>query len=364
MIKFMDLQSQHTAIREELNQAIKNIIDRSAFIGGETVSDFERQFASYLGAEFCVGVGNGTDALEIALEAADLPRGSEVIVPANSFIATGEAVTRAGLKVVFADVEDYYNISPETIGKVVSQNTSAIIPVHLYGHPCDMAGIMDVAQQKGLRVIEDCAQAHGAKYLGKTVGTFGDFAAFSFYPGKNLGAFGDAGAVVCQSEKNAQQVRKIANHGRLAKYDHEFEGRNSRLDAIQAAVLSVKLKHLDEWTDHRKRVAEWYRENLCGVDQIKLPPRLSFADHVYHLFVIRAEKRDELKAYLENAGIMTGIHYPIALPKLMAYEYLHADIDSTFYGSVDKKLLSLPMGDHLTEEQCRYIATTIRKFFK
>ena len=242
------------------------MIASSAFIRGPAVRAFEGDFSSWLGSPFCIGVGNGTDALEIALEALALPANSEVIVPANGFISTSEAVSRSGLKVVFADVDQAtYVLDPESVRQHITDKTGAIIPVHLYGHPCDMAALMAIAQDHELKVIEDCAQAHGACIDGQSVGTIGDFGTFSFYPGKNLGAYGDAGAITARDKSLAKRARMIANHGRVAKYDHEFEGRNSRLDTLQAAVLSAKLRHIDGWTERRIAVADRYADRLSGI---------------------------------------------------------------------------------------------------
>ncbi|MGP1614215.1 MAG: DegT/DnrJ/EryC1/StrS family aminotransferase, partial [Pollutimonas bauzanensis] len=267
MIKFLDLYSQYKSIQPEIDDAIGKVIAASAYIGGEVVERFEQSFASYQQAAHCVSVGNGTDAIEIVLEAFGFLPGSEVIVPANTFIATSEAVTRSGYKVVFADVDPVtYTLDVEDARRRLTSRSAAIIAVHLYGHPCDMDALMALARESGLKVIEDCAQAHGAEYKGRRVGAIGDAGTFSFYPGKNLGAYGDGGAITSNDADLARQCRMIANHGRIDKYDHQFEGRNSRLDGLQAAILSVKLRHLDAWIDHRNRVAAAYLSELQDVD--------------------------------------------------------------------------------------------------
>lgn len=364
MIKFLDLNAQYNSIKTEVDKAMADVIAESAFIGGKYVKEFEASFAEFVGAKYCVGVGNGTDALEIALEAANLPKGSEVLVPGNSFIASSEAVTRCGLKVKFIDVDnDCYTISAQTIEQHLNDKTSAIIAVHLYGHPCDMGPIMELAEQRNLIVIEDCAQAHGAEYNGHRIGSIGHYATFSFYPGKNLGAYGDGGAITTMDEERAVQCRKIANHGRIAKYDHEFEGRNSRLDGLQAAVLSVKLQYLERWTERRIEIADKYLAELEGIDGLILPKRQSFARQVYHLFVVRTEQRDALKAHLTDQGIQSGIHYPISLAKLDAYAYLGQQNDETFYNATDSTLLSLPIGEHLTDDEIGKVVTAVRAFF-
>lgn len=363
MIQFLDLKKQYNDIKEEIDEAIKNVISETAFIGGKYVSNFEQEFAKYQEAKYCVGVGNGTDALEIAIEALDLPQGSEIIVPANSFIASSEAVTRSGHRVVFCDCdENNYTILISSLKSKVTPSTKAIIAVHLYGHPCDMDEILSIAKENDLKIIEDCAQSHGAEYKGKRVGAIGDIGTFSFYPGKNLGAYGDGGAIVTNNENLAKKSKMIANHGRIEKYNHEFEGRNSRLDGLQAAILSVKLKHLDTWTDARIKVADYYLENLKDVKGIVLPKREDWAKQVYHLFVIRSKKRDELQQYLKTNEIQSGVHYPISLPKLKAYDYTGQANEDFFANSSDSELLSLPIGDHVSEDDLLKIVHLLKDF--
>ncbi|NOQ76547.1 MAG: erythromycin biosynthesis sensory transduction protein eryC1 [Methylococcaceae bacterium] len=364
MIKFLDLRAQYQSIKLEIDHAIQKVIEESSFIGGPYVAKFEKEFSEYTGAKYCIGVANGTDALEIAIESAQLPPGSEIIVPGNSFIASAEAVTRMGHKVVFADIDTgNYTLTKESLLEALSPKTAAVIAVHLYGHPCEMDVIEEVCRQNNLFLLEDCAQAHGAEYKGKKVGAIGDMAAFSFYPGKNLGAYGDGGAITSNNEALSKKARMIANHGRIEKYDHEFEGRNSRLDGLQAAILSVKLNHLDTWTDNRILIANYYLEHLQGIDDFILPVREEWAKQVYHLFVIRCSRRDELKAFLNENGIQCGVHYPKALPKLKAYAYLNQSNQPTFYNNSDASLLSLPIGEHLSLNDAEKVVTTIRMFF-
>jgi len=363
MIKFLDLGAQYQSIKPEIDAAISNVIKESAFIGGKYVKEFEQQFADYVGANYCIGVANGTDALEIAIEAAQLPPGSEIIVPGNSFIASAEAVTRCGHKVVFADVDHgCYTLTAEAVRSKLTERTKAIIAVHLYGHPCDMDALLEICNERGLTLIEDCAQAHGAEYKGRRIGTIGHLAAFSFYPGKNLGAYGDAGAITTQDEVLATRARMIANHGRIGKYDHEFEGRNSRLDGLQAAILSAKLPHLESWTQRRIEIATYYLKHLVGIEGLILPERKDWARQVYHLFVVRTSRRDELKAFLAERGIETGVHYPIALPKLNAYAYLGTPDSNAFYNQTDTELLSLPIGEHLTIENIAVVVGALKEF--
>ena len=351
MIKFLDLQKQYVSIKSEIDSAIQNVIKNSSFIGGSDVVEFESSFAAYQEALYCVGVANGTDALEIALESLELPKGSEVIVPANSFISSAEAVSRQGLKVVFCDANSCdYTINLKDLEKRITKNTSAIMAVHLYGHPCDMDSLLEIAKKNNLKIIEDCAQAHGAEYKGNRIGSIGDIGCFSFYPGKNLGAYGDAGAIVTNDSDLALKSRMIANHGRVEKYNHKFEGRNSRLDGLQAAILNVKLKSLDAWTSKRILLAEKYLELFQDYGEIILPERKSWAKQVYHLFVIRCQNRDEVQNKLKEKGISSGIHYPIALPKLEAFKYLNQSDEKGFAWKNDINLLSLPIGDHLEIE--------------
>lgn len=364
MIKFLDLAAQYQSIKPAIDNAIANVIRDAAFIGGKYVKEFEQQFAGYVGARHCIGVANGTDALEIAIEAAQLPPSSEIIVPSNSFIASAEAVTRCGHKVVFADVDHgCYTLTAETVRSKVTERTKAIIAVHLYGHPCDMDPLLEICNEHGLTLVEDCAQAHGAEYKGRKIGTLGNIAAFSFYPGKNLGAYGDAGAIITNNDNLALRARKIANHGRVDKYDHEFEGRNSRLDGIQAAVLQVKLAQLDKWISNRIALADFYSDALHGIGDIVVPARRDWAKHAYHLYVIRTDQRGELAQFLAEREIETGVHYPIALPKLKAYVYAGQAGEATFANQNDRTLLSLPIGDHLNIDDAQQVVTAVRAFF-
>lgn len=362
MIKFLDLQQQDSALRPAIDAAIAEVLDTTAFVGGPFGEAFCRDFAAFQQAEHCIGVGNGTDALEIILQALDLPPGGEVLVPANSFIASAEAVTRSGLKVVFCDCDpDTYTLDLADAAQRVTSNTVAIMPVHLYGHPCDMDAVLALAQQHGLQLVEDCAQAHGAEYKGRKLGTFGSAGAFSFYPGKNLGAYGDGGAIVTNDPALAERCRMLANHGRVDKYNHRIEGRNSRLDGIQAAVLSIKLQQLAAWNERRRAVARQYLDALrdCG---LVLPQEKDWAKHVWHLFVVRSPQRDALQARLAEHGIQTGIHYPIALSQLAAYRYLQQDQENLRVHAFAGELLSLPMGPHLSKQDVDAVAACITDF--
>lgn len=360
MTKFLDLFKQYLSLKDEIDSCIQQVIRDAAFIGGKHVSDFEYNFSSFINTTDCIGVANGTDALELAIEAMSFPPGSEIIVPANSFIASAEAVVRSGHKVVFCDVNSSdYTITRFHIEQKLSNKTVAIMAVHLYGHPCDMDSLIQIAQENNLEIIEDCAQAHGARYKGKRVGSLGKVGCFSFYPGKNLGAFGDGGAITTNDKTLAKRIRMLANHGREEKYNHIFVGRNSRLDAIQAAILSVKLKYLEEWNAKRCVIAGLYRKNLPKNKGIVLPVSQPWADHVYHLFVIRHPNRTTLQREMLAMGIETGIHYPIALPKLDAFKHLKQKNQEGFAWDSDKHLLSLPIGDHILADELEKVCDSI-----
>ena len=361
MIKALDLKKQYNSIATEIDEAIHDVIQNTAFVGGHYISEFERNFAVYVAAKHCIGVANGTDAIEIAIKALNLPQGSEIIVPANSFISTSEAVTSAGHKVVFCDVNDESaNIDINELQQKITPNTKAIIAVHLWGLPSQIIEILEICNEHDLRLIEDCAQAHGARLNGQHVGTFGDVSTFSFYPGKNLGAFGDAGAVITNNQLLADEVRLIANHGRKDKYDHQHEGRNSRLDGLQAAILSVKLKYLDKWIKKRQSIAEVYKRLLPA--HMLLQKVSLNTDHAYHLFVIRTMKRDELKAFLEEKEVQVGIHYPIALPDLDAYAHLGIKGQCEVATKNANRILSLPIGDHLDISEVEQVCEFINQF--
>jgi len=365
-VPFLDLKAQYNSIKAEMDNAISNVIENSAFVGGKAVSEFNKNFADFIGTNHAIGVGNGTDALIISLKALGLKHGDEVILPANSFIASSEAITAVGGKVVFVDCHpDYYTIDTNKIEEKITNKTKAIIPVHLYGQPADMDSIMEIAKKNNLFVIEDAAQSHGAKYKNKKVGTFGDISIFSFYPGKNLGAYGDGGAIVTNDDKLAKYCRMYANHGRIEKYNHEFEGINSRLDGLQAAVLNVKLKYIDEWNKNRNKIANWYFDKLKGIKQLILPKIRPENFSVFHLFVVRVESRDKLRKFLKEKEISTGIHYPISLPFLHAYKYLgHTKEDFPISYNYQDKLLSLPIYPEMKEEQIDYVVRNIKEFYR
>ncbi len=364
-IQLVDLKAQYETIKNEIDAAIKDVVSETAFIGGKHVAGFEESFAAFCRTKHCIGVGNGTDALFIALKALGIGVGDEVITVANSFIATSEAISQTGARVVFVDINPTtYNIDTNKIEAKITSRTKAIIPVHLYGQPADMDPILAIAKKHGLRIVEDCAQAHGAVYKDRTIGSFGDMACFSFYPGKNLGAYGDAGAIVTSDDLLAKKARMFANHGRVEKYDHDMEGVNSRLDGLQAAILGVKLKHLDQWSEARRKNAYLYNEHLKGTGLVT-PTEIANVKAVYHLYVVRTKKelRQKLQDHLKSKGISTGIHYPIALPNLKAYSYLkHNSNDFPEATRASQEILSLPMYPELSKSQIQFVAHEIGEF--
>ncbi len=364
-VPFVDLKSQYISIKKEIDIAIQNVINDSAFIKGKYVKQFEEEYAKTYGINNVVSCANGTDALYISLKALGIGEGDEVITTALSWISTSETITQTGAKVVFVDIEpDYFTIDPKKIEEKITDKTKAIIPVHLYGHPVDMDKIKIIADKYKLKIIEDCAQAHFAKWNGDNVGTIGDVGTFSFFPGKNLGAYGDAGCIITDNDILADKMRRFAGHGALNKHDHEIEGINSRLDGLQAAILSVKLKYIHKWTSLRIEHSIQYNKAMHPISDVICPSIHPLAKHVFHLYVIRSKARDNLKEYLESKGVSTGIHYPNALPFLTAYNYLnHKRNDFEVASSYTNEILSLPMFPELDSETIMKIAILIKGFF-
>ena len=363
-ISLVDLRAQYESIKPEIDAAIQDVINTSQFVRGPRVEQFEAEFAAAMQREYCVSCANGTDALYIAMTALGIQPGDEVLAPAHTWISTTETITQAGGKVVFCDTDpDTYTIDPSEIAAKVTPRTVGIVPVHLFGPPADMDPIMALAKQHRLWVLEDCAQAHLATYRGRQVGTFGDAATFSFYPGKNLGAMGDAGAIVTNNGDLATRMAMFARHGGLRKGDHTIEGINSRMDGIQAAVLSVKLRYLPEWTRRRQDRAARYTRLLSDVYAIGTPEVADQASHVWHLYVIRHEQRDELAAYLKEAGVETVINYPVALPFLPAYSrFGHTAEDFPNAFSHQSRILSLPIFPELNDQKMNRVVTLIAEF--
>ncbi len=360
-VPFGDLYAQYLAIKPEIDSAIAEVIASSAFVRGPFVERFEQQFAEVMGRRNCVSCANGTDSLYIAMHALGVRPGDEVIVPALTWISTAQTITQLGATVVFCDIDSStYTIDPASIAAKITPRTVGIIPVHLYGQPADMAPIMSIATHNKLWVLEDCAQAHLAKYCGQLVGTFGNAASFSFYPGKNLGAMGDAGAIVTNDGALAERMAMFARHGGLRKGEHVIEGINSRLDGLQAAVLSVKLRYLHDWTAARQRIAAAYTARLHGLSDVETPQVAVGREAVWHLYVVRTDRRAALAKYLDDSGVQTSINYPIALPFLPAYSrFAHRpeEFPRAYYNQ--SRILSLPMFPELTEDQIDLVTRKI-----
>jgi len=363
-VNFVDLKVQYESIKDEIQDGLNRILDNTAFILGKEVELFEQEFAAYQGAQYGVAVNSGTTALYIALLCHSIGRGDEVIIPANTFIATAGAVALTGATPVLAEIkENTMNIDPLSIEEKITSKTKAIIPVHLYGQPADMDEISDIAGQHDLIVIEDACQSHGAEYKGKRVGSIGDSGCFSFYPGKNLGAYGEGGMVLTNDSDVNRKARMIRDHGSEKKYYHLIKGINGRMEGFQGAVLRVKLKHLEKWTELRRKNAATYNE-LLNKTNVITPFEEDFNKHVYHLYVIRAENRDELIDYLKERGIYTGIHYPIPIHLQEAYNDLgYKEGDFPVTEKVAEEILSLPMFPELTEEQIKYVTDSITEFY-
>jgi dTDP-4-amino-4,6-dideoxygalactose transaminase len=361
-VPFVDLQAQYKSVKDEIDVAIARVLDNASFILGREVEAFEAAFAEYVGARFCIGLNSGTAAIQLAVTACGLGAGDEVIVPANTFFATAEAVSTASATPVFVDAHPIsYNLDVSKIEAAITERTRAIIPVHLYGQAADLDSIFSLAERHNLIVIEDAAQAHGSKYKGRRVGALGRAGCFSFYPGKNLGAYGEGGAVVTNDEEVARRVRLLRDHGSERKYTHEIVGYNFRLEGIQGAVLSVKLSHLDRWNELRREHAARYRELLRESD-LRLPIEMPYAEHVYHLYVVQSERRDALQQTLSESGVQTGIHYPIPIhlqPAYASLNYRRGDFPEAEGQAA--RVLSLPMFPELTDEQIMRVAEVAGK---
>lgn len=364
-ISLVDLKIQYKSIKKEIDQAISGVIKNSNFILGENVKKFEEEFARFCKVKYAIGVGNGTDALYLALRALGIEKGDEVITVPNTFIATVEAITLNGAKPVFVDINpNTYNIDVNKVEKAITKKTKTIIPVHLYGQPADMTPILKIAKKYNLKVIEDAAQAHGAEYKGGRVGGLGNVGCFSFFPGKNLGAYGDGGAVVTNNKDIAFKIRMLRNHGRIEKYEHEMEGINSRLDEIQAAILRIKLKYLNRWNKARRENAKLYNTALKNLKEIKIPLPFPLAKPVYYVYTIRVKQRDELMEYLKQKGISTGVYYPVPLHLQKAYKNLGYKIgDFPETEKASEEVLSLPMYPELNRKQIKYIVNSIKAFY-
>lgn len=365
-VPFLDLARQHAPIRSQLHEAACRVIDSCNYIGGAEVKAFEQEMAKWLGVPEVCGVACATSGLFAAVKNLGVGPGDEVITTVHTAIATAEAISLSGAKVVFCDIkEGTFNIDPEQIRQKITPRTRAIIPVHLYGQPADLDAILAIAREHRLAVIEDCAQAQGAKYKGRYVGTWGDVAVFSFFPSKNLGGFGDGGAVTAKDPQLMKRIRMFSNHGREAKYVHEFEGINSRLDAIQAALLRVCLPHVDEWNAKRREAARLYSRLLSSVREVRAPVEAPDTEPVYHVYCIVVPDRDALRAYLKERGVATGVHYPYSLNMQPAYAYLgqgEGSFPNAEYAC--SHMLSLPMFPEITREEIEYVCSCIQDYFR
>lgn len=363
-VPFADLYAQYLTLKPEMDAVIAEVIRTSAFTRGPFVQRFEEAFADAFQREHCISCANGTDSLYIAMKALGVQPGDEVIAPAHTWISTTETITQAGGRVVFCDTDpDTFTIDATKIEALITSRTKGIIPVHLFGQPADMDAIMAIARRHGLWVIEDCAQAHLARYRGQLVGTFGDAASFSFYPGKNLGAMGDAGALLTNDAALAEKMAMFARHGGLTKGDHRIEGINSRLDGLQAAILSVKLPHLPAWTKRRQEIAAEYMSRLADIPGVTVPAVAEGRESVWHLYVIRHERRDALMRHLNARGIHTVVNYPVALPFVPAYAYLGhkpSDFPNAYHNQ--SRILSLPLFPEMASAQMDAVVEAVRSF--
>jgi dTDP-4-amino-4,6-dideoxygalactose transaminase len=360
-VPFLDLKAHHASLTEEFDRAIREVIERSAFAGGPFMEKFEEEFAAFCGSSYAIGVGNGTDALWLALLALGIGEGDEVITVPNTFIATAEAITYCKARPVFVDVnQDTFTMNPAELEKSLTERTKAIIPVHLFGQPADMDPILEFARANGLFVVEDAAQAHGAEYKGRKAGTMGDAGCFSFYPGKNLGAFGEAGAVVTNDPELRNQIQMLRDHGQSRKYHHTTMGWNCRMDGIQAAVLSIKLGHLDEANSLRRKHALEYNRVFAGIDEIRTPFEVKYARHVYHVYAIRVQERDEIRRHLQEKGVGCAVHYPVPIHLQEACRNLGYEEGAfPIAEKLAEEFLSLPMFPELTAEQIEYVACRV-----
>jgi len=364
-VPFIDLKRQHKIIEAELSEKFKEILDNTAFIRGFGVKRFEEAFAKYLGVNHCVGCGNGTDALYLALRAFDIGEGDEVITQANTFFATPEAISLTGATPVFVDCDQYGLMDVSQLESRITEKTKVILPVHLFGQICDMPQVMELAEKHNLIVIEDAAQAHGATQNGKRAGSFGHAACFSFYPSKNLGACGDAGAVVTNDPKIAEAVMSIGDHGSFKKFSHLKVGVNSRMDGFQGAALEIKLKYLDTWNASRAKAAERYNEKLAEVEQVTIPEIVDSNTSVWHLYIIQVENPNDLHNYLKQKEIFTGFHYPTPChlqPALKDLEYREGDFPEAEKRA--QKQLSLPMFDHMNDSEVDEVVAAIKSYFR
>lgn len=362
-VPFIDLRRQHQAIRSEIQQALEGVVSEAAFILGPAVDRFEQAFAQYIGRKYCVGLNNGTSALHMALTACDIRSGDEVITTPHTWISTSWAISYVGAKPVYVDIDPVtYNINPDLVEKAITRRTKAILPVHLYGQACQMDALCDIAERYGLVLIEDAAQAHGACYAGRRVGSFGKVGCFSFYPGKNLGAFGEAGAIVTDDEQIAERVRRLRDHAQAGRHNHVELGFNTRMEGIQGAILEVKLRYLDRWNATRRRHAQRYRQLLEGLPGLQVPQAPIAEAHVWHLYVVLVSSmsRELFRQRLSEYGIATAVHYPTLVPLQPAYKHL-GYVAGAFpvAESVSRRCVSLPMFPELSDQELDRVARVV-----
>jgi len=365
-IPFVDLFAQYESIKTEIDSAMAKVIQQTAFIGGSPVSDFEKEFAAAYGVKHVIGCGNGTDSLYILMKMMGIGTGDEVITVANSWISSSETITQTGARPVFVDIHpEYYSMDETKLEERITRATKAVIAVHLQGQMCDIETIKKICDKHKIYLIEDCAQSHFSEFKGKRAGLFGYAGSFSFYPGKNLGAYGDAGCMITNDDALAEKCRMYSHHGALKKHQHQMEGINSRLDGIQAAILSAKLPHLAEWTEKRIHCASLYDQHLKGIPDVITPKQRPDTRHTWHLYVIRCKKRKLLTEYLSSLGIETSVHYPVILPNMSIYSYLgYIPEDFPVASGMQEEILSLPIFPELTVSQIQFVAESIQSFYK
>ena len=364
-VPFVDLTAQYQSIKKDIDQAIASVISETAFIGGKYVKSFEEQFASLYGVKHVISCANGTDSLYIIMKMLGIGQGDEVITVANSWISSAETITQTGARPVFIDVHpDYFSLDEALLESKITPKTKAMIAVHLQGQVCEMDTIPAICKKHGIMLIEDCAQSHFSEYGGRKAGLFGVASSFSFYPGKNLGAYGDAGCIITNNDELAEKCLMYARHGALIKHRHQMEGVNSRMDGLQASILCAKLPYILSWTDQRIKHAKFYSDCLKDIKGVKTPMIRKNTKHTFHLYVIKASRRDQLAGYLKTKGIETAIHYPTPLPGLPAYQYLsHVPSDFPIASQLQTEILSLPIYPELTEEMIRYVTDSVRAFY-
>ncbi|MCG7856214.1 DegT/DnrJ/EryC1/StrS family aminotransferase [Flavihumibacter sediminis] len=365
-IPFVDLKAQYNSIKSEVDTAIQNVINETAFIGGKYVNDFETQFASLYGVKHVISCANGTDSLYIIMRMLGIGVGDEVITVANSWISSSETISQTGARPVFVDIDpDYFSMDESKLYNAITPKTKAVIAVHLHGQMCAIDSIKSICDENNIFLIEDCAQSHFSELNGVRAGLFGIAASFSFYPGKNLGAYGDAGCIITNDSELAEKCKMFSRHGALKKHQHQIEGINSRLDGLQAAILLSKLPHILNWTDKRIKNAALYDHYLDGIDDLIKPLVRKDTKHTFHLYVVRVKHRDALMAYLNENGIETSIHYPTALPNLPAYQYLeYTKDDFPISTSYQSEILSLPLYPELSEDQIAFVAGMIKSYYE